>query len=47
MQESVKKTEVKPNSKGLKLFIFLLFVAGISYFFYKFDIDLSILKRDK
>ena len=44
MQESVKKTEVKSNSKGLKFFIFLLFVAGISYFFYKFDIDLSILK---
>ena len=44
MQESVKKTEVKHNSKGLKFFIFLLFVAGISYFFYKFDIDLSILK---
>ena len=33
MQESVKKTEVKPNKKGLKFFIFLLFVAGISYFF--------------
>ena len=44
MQESVKKTEVKPNSKGLKFFIFLLFLAGISYFFYKFEIDLSILK---
>ena len=44
MQESVKKTEVKSNSKGLKFFIFLLFVAGISYFFYKFDIDLSIIK---
>ena len=44
MQESVKKTEVKPNPKGLKFFIFLLFVAGISYFFYKFEIDLSILK---
>ena len=44
MQESVKKTEVKPNPKGLKFFIFLLFVAGISYFFYKFDIDLSIIK---
>ena len=45
MQESVKKTEVKPNSKGLKFFIFLLFVAGISYFFYKFNIDLKILKE--
>ena len=45
MQESVKKNEVKPNSKGLKFFLFLLFVAGISYFFYKFDIDLSILKE--
>ena len=44
MQESVKKTEVKPNPKGLKFFIFLLFVAGISYFFYKFEIDLSIIK---
>ena len=44
MQESVKKTEVKHNPKGLKFFIFLLFVAGISYFFYKFDIDLSIIK---
>ena len=44
MQESVKKTEIEPSQKGFKLFLFLLFVAGISYFFYKFDIDLSILK---
>ena len=44
MQESVKKTEVKSSQKGLKFFIFLLFVAGISYFLYKFKIDLSILK---
>ena len=44
MQESVKKTEIEPSKKGLKFFLFLLFVAGISYFFYKFDIDLSILK---
>ena len=44
MQESVKKNEVKPSQKGLKFFLFLLFVAGISYFFYKFDIDLNILK---
>ena len=44
MQESVKKNEVKPSQKGLKFFLFLLFVAGISYFFYKFDIDVSILK---
>ena len=44
MQESVKKNEVKPSQKGIKFFLFLLFVAGISYFFYKFDIDLSILK---
>ena len=44
MQESVKKTEIVPSQKGLKFFLFLLFVAGISYFLYKFDIDLSILK---
>ena len=44
MQESVKKNEVKPSQKGIKFFLFLLFFAGISYFFYKFDIDLSILK---
>ena len=44
MQESVKKNEVKPSQNGLKFFIFLLFVAGISYFLYKFNIDLSILK---
>ncbi len=44
MQESVKKNEVKPSQKGVKFFLFLLFVAGISYVFYKFDIDLSILK---
>ena len=44
MQESVNKTENKPSQKGLKFFLFLLFVAGISYFFYKFEIDLSILK---
>ena len=45
MQESVKNTEIKPSQTGLKFFLFLLFVAGISYFFYKFDIDLSILKE--
>ena len=44
MKESVKKTEIVPSQKGLKFFLFLLFVAGISYFFYKFNIDLSILK---
>ena len=44
MQESVKKTEIEPSQKGLKFFLFLLFVSGISYFFYKFDMDLSILK---
>ena len=44
MQESVKKNEIEPSQKGLKFFLFLLFVASISYFFYKFDIDLSILK---
>ena len=44
MQESVKKNEVKPSQKGVKFFLFLLFVAGISYFFYKFGIDFSILK---
>ena len=45
MQESVKKTEVKSSQNGLKFFIFLLFIAGISYFFYKFNIDLKILKE--
>ena len=44
MQESVKKNEVKPSQKGIKFFLFLLFVSGISFFFYRFDIDLSILK---
>ena len=44
MQESVKKTEIEPSQKGLKFFLFLLFIASISYFFYKFDLDLSILK---
>ena len=44
MQESVKKHEVKTSPKGLKFFLFLLFVTGISYFFYKFDLDLSVLK---
>ena len=44
MQENVKKNEVKPSQKGIKFFLFLLFVAGISYFFYKSDINLSILK---
>ena len=44
MQESVKKNEIAPSQKGLKFFLFLLFVSCISYFIYKFDIDLSILK---
>ena len=44
MQDSIKKTEVKSSQKGIKFFIFLLFIAGISYFIYKFNIDLSILK---
>ena len=45
MQESVKKTEVKSSQNGLKFFIFLLFLAGISYFFYRFNIDIKILKE--
>ena len=45
MQESVKKTEVKSSQKGIKFFVFLIFVAGISYFLYKYNIDLSILKE--
>ena len=45
MQESVKKTEIKPSQKGIKFFIFLIFVAGISYFLYKYNIDISILKE--
>ena len=45
MQESVKKTEVKSSQKGFKFFIFLLFVAGISYMLYKFNVDVSILKE--
>ena len=45
MQESVKKTEVKPSQKGIKFFIFLIFVAGISYFLYKYNVDISILKE--
>ena len=44
MQESAKKNEIQSSQRGLKFFVFLLFVAGISYFFYKFDLDLSILK---
>ena len=44
MQESVKKNEVQPSKNGLKFFLFLLFVAGITYFFYKIDVDISILK---
>ena len=44
MQQSVKKTEVKTSQKGIKFFIFLVFLAGISYFLYKYNIDLSILK---
>ena len=45
MQESVKKTEVKSSQKGMKFFVFLIFVAGITYFLYKYNIDLSILKE--
>ena len=44
MQQSVKKTEVKTSQKGIKFFIFLVLLAGISYFLYKYNIDLSILK---
>ena len=44
MQESVKKIEDKPSQKGLKFFLFLLFLAGISYLFYKFKIDISVIK---
>ena len=44
MQESVKKIEDKPSQKGLKFFLFLLFVAGISYLFYKLKIDISVIK---
>ena len=44
MQESAKKTEVKSSQKGIKFFIFLIFISGVSYFLYKFNIDLSIIK---
>ena len=44
MQESAKKNEIQSSQRGLKFFVFLLFVSGLSYLFYKFDIDLSILK---
>ena len=44
MQDSVKKHEVKKSQKGIKFFIFLILISGISYFLYKFNIDLSILK---
>ena len=44
MQQSVNKTEVKPSQKGIKFFIFLIFIAGTSYFLYKFNIDLKVLK---
>ena len=35
---------LKNNKKGLRFFIFLLFLAGITYFFYKYKIDLTVLK---
>jgi len=44
MQQSVDRNEVKPSQKGIKFFIFLIFIAGISYFLYKFNIDLKVLK---
>ena len=44
MQESAKKTEVKSSQKGIKFFIFLIFISGVTYFLYKFNIDLSIIK---
>ena len=44
MQQSVERNEVKPSQKGIKFFIFLIFIAGISYFLYKFNIDLKVLK---
>ncbi len=44
MQQSDHKKAPEQSKTGLKFFIFLLFVAGISYFFYKYDIDISILK---
>ena len=44
MQESAKKNEIQSSQRGLKFFVFLLFVSGLTYLFYKFDIDLSILK---
>ena len=46
MQESTKKNNIeKPGFKGLKLFIFLMFISAVSYFIYKYKIDLSILKE--
>ena len=44
MQESVKKTEVKPSQKGLKVFYISFICCWYIIFFYKFNIDLSILK---
>ncbi len=45
MQENTKKPQQKTSQKGLKFFIFLLLVSGISYFLYKFKVDISILKE--
>ena len=45
MQESTKKNPERTSYKGFKFFIFLLFTAGISYFIYKYKVDLSVLKE--
>ena len=43
MQESVKKIEDKPSQKGLKFSIFIICCWYI-IFFYKFNIDISVIK---
>ena len=45
MQKSSNKNIESSSPKGIKFFIFLLFVAGISYFLYNYNVDLSILKE--
>ena len=45
MQEKQKDIPIKNNKSGLRFFIFLIFLASISYFFYKYEVDMSVIKE--
>ena len=45
MQDYKKEPQIKKNRAGIKFFIFLLIISGVSYFIYKNNLDFSLFKE--